>query len=346
MFEIFGAASAIIGAIVGAGFITGAEIVSFFSGGNLPVSCAVLCALLFASTLVLLLAGRRWQTQKMANLCVLGGFCKIAEMAVYVFSFITLSGMCAGLDAVFARALKIDARLPVASPIALALSFAVCRRGVEGIERLSIFLVPTMIAVMLVACLSGARVCPPAQGLRPWKIVLYVGMNAFLSSPVTVGAGKRLSAGGAVVVSAVVAVCVSACVYLIMSKIATGYGTDENLPLLSAISCGRIFSLVFVAVTAIGIFTTLLSSHYPLVCAVDKNPLKRRLNAYMCIGALALSRIGFYNIVAYLYPVIGAIGAVYLCLFALHPLIGRADEPFKKAYQRVHTRGERTQHQR
>ena len=348
LFEFFSASAAIIGAVVGAGFITGAEIVAFFSGGNLLLSAALLFAFTFAFCFSLIRIGQRWGSQNMANLRVLGGFSKMTQGALYAFSFTSVCGMLAGLDAAAASVFMINPKIPTVSPVALVLSLAVCKRGIEGVKRFNFALVPVMIAVVLAACVFGwSADYVPGRGVRLFKVLIYAGMNAFLCSPVIMDCGRRLGKGGAAAVSLAVSAAVSLCVYLIMRKISTGYGTDENLPLFSSLQLGRAFGAVFLAVTVMGIATTLVSSHYPLVMALNKKPLKRSLNVYLCIGALVLSRIGFYNIVTVLYPVMGVFGVIYTV--AITVLNGRsmpANNALKKADKRVHARCEKAKNKR
>ena len=59
-----------------------------------------------------------------------------------------------------------------------------------------------------------------------------------------------------------------------MNKISRGSGTDEDLPLLSSFGGSRVFSAAFALVTAAGILTTLVSSHYALFKVTAKSPVK------------------------------------------------------------------------
>ena len=130
LFKFLCATATVIGSVVGAGFITGAEIMRFFSGASAGVVCfllfAVACVFLFA----MILQGSEYGNQKTANLCVLGRFSSVFSVFICVFCFITLSGMCAGLDAVIASIFGIDERLPTLSVPMLGLSLLLCKRGI------------------------------------------------------------------------------------------------------------------------------------------------------------------------------------------------------------------------
>ena len=74
-----GVCFAVVGGVIGAGFITGAEILYFYSGENLVGACLVSFVLFAVFICVLMLAGKRFKNQNTANSCVLGRFSKISE---------------------------------------------------------------------------------------------------------------------------------------------------------------------------------------------------------------------------------------------------------------------------
>lgn len=335
--------AAIIGAVIGAGFITGAEIVRFFSSEYLPSACFLLFLLMTFYGWILLNAGGRYKTQKQLNLCVLGHFSKFFDYSVPVFSFVSLVSMCAALDALAASFLKIDERIPTLSLAMLPLSLFVCNRGVKGVEKLNILLVPSIIIVIFIACCESPVPATARSDVLP--ILLYAAMNGFLSSPLIIEAGAQSDARSHLPAAIISSLAVSVCVFMIMSKISSGSGLDADLPLLSGLGKGRVIHVIFSIITAFGIVTTLVSSHYPLVCIAAKSPLKRRLNAFFIAAALLFSRVGFYKIVSVVYPVTGAFGLVYLTLVgadSCRALFSVPDgKPFHKGDESIHCGGKR-----
>lgn len=301
-----GIAAAIIGSVVGAGFITGAEIARFFSSSAFVPSVITLFVLLVVFVWTMLDAGARYGSQKRANLCVLGHFSVIVDVAVPVFSFVSLMSMCAALDAVAGAIFGIDPRIPTLSAVVLPLSYLVCKRGVKGVERFNLLVVPLMLAVVAAASAGGGNL-PQRGSILP--VFVYAGMNAFLSSALIMGAGAesdpRSHFPAAVVVSAVV--CLFVC--LILKRI-SGVPAGEDLPLLHAVT-SRPLRVSLYAASLVGIVTTLVASHYPLVLLTQKSPLKRTLNAILGTLAILFSRIGFNRIVGCLYPIIGVFGIAY-----------------------------------
>lgn len=325
---------AIVGSIIGAGFITGAEIVTFFSSSKLLPSCVILFVLLSVFLVFLMLAGSRYGSQSTANLRVLGRFSYFFNACVYIFSFLATCGMCAGLDAVLNSAIGINERLPTLSIPCIVLSFFICKKGVEGLKVFNSLLVPFMLLVIVFACLVGGESVVEnfPQKVQIFSVATYVGMNCFLSSAVIVDSGRGMRVWQIVVASVTASLIVAVCVYMIMRKISLCVSVDENLPLLSSLNKSKVFYVIFSVVTVFGIVTTLVSSHYPLVRLIGKSPMNLTLNACLMICAIALSRIGFYKIVSLCYPVIGVVGLLYALAFIWHgikKLPSSNGKPFK-----------------
>ncbi len=348
LFKGVAISSSVIGAVIGAGFITGTEIVTFFSGSFLLPSCALLFLLVFFFVWALLSVGRELCGQNAVNLRVLGGFSYFFNCCIKVFSFISLAAMCAGIDAVAADFFGNDWRIPTLSPIVLVASFFICKRGIRGVEMFNLCLVPVMIVVILFACVGTDGVdITHGSSSSAFKVLIYAAMNCFMSSAVIIDSGKGASRKSIFFASIVCSVVISVCTYLIMSKISTGYGTDENLPLLSSIDKRGVFYIIFSVATMFGIVTTLVCSHYPLIVKTQKSGLNLALNVCLMICALALSRMGLNAIVNYLYPFMGLVGLFYViavCLFSVRKLFPSLQSKlFDKPHKRVHSRGKQAE---
>ncbi len=314
-----GIAAAVIGAIIGAGFITGAEIFEFFSGSFLLPSCFFLFVVLSFFIWAMLYAGSLHNSRDMLNMCVLGRYSKMFSAFILFFSFVTLTGMCAGLDAVMGALLGIDCKIPSLSVVGIVVSFFVCRKGIYGIEIFNLILVPTMLIVIAFACICNAPVQFHYGGSsKVFSILIYASMNCFLSSTLIVDAGiggERKSFLPAAIISSII---VSVFVFLIMRKISATDGVDVNLPLLSSISANKLFYVIFSVISIFGIITTLVSSYYTLYTEIKKSPLKRTLNIGLGALSILFSRVGFYSIVKFAYPVMGIVGLIYSVLICIH----------------------------
>lgn len=310
-------AFSVIGSVIGAGFITGVEIMRFFSATRLLPSCFLLMLLTFTFFISLMLGGRSYGGQKSLNLRVLGGYSKYFDKGLTFVCFIILCGMCAGIDATLGEFFNVDEKIPLGSTILLPLSYFVCRKGVRGVAVFNLVLVPIMLGVIVFACHGSLCEERGTEQAEIMPIFLYAGLNALLSSPIIIDSGKGKTIGVLVVASIVSSVVISVCVYIIMQKISTGYSANENLPLLSAFNKNGLFYLIFTVITMFGIATTLVSSHYPIVRAIGKSRLNHTKNAILMVVAIIISRFGFSNIINYCYPLIGGLGLVYCTIIFL-----------------------------
>ena len=342
LYGVFGGVSAIVGSVIGAGFITGAEIARFFSETFLLPACALLFILLFAFSFFLMYAG------KMRILREKGHFYGFFHRTVTVVCFITLCGMCAGADALVNAFLNLDERLPTISPLLLLGSFFICKRGTGGIKTFNAVLVPFMVAAIFSATRGGSPIILKFND-KPeiLTVFLYAAMNCFSASELLGDIGKDRGTGEMALTAALSALIVSACVMAVMSKISREGREAESLPLLSSLKGGAAY-YIFSVITLFGIVTTLVSSHYPLVKFSEKSPLNLTLNACFALSALALSRFGFFKIVRYAYPAIGALGLVYclcVCIWGYADLFS-CGYFFKQGNKRVHTRCKQAQNER
>jgi len=349
-FYVITSACAIVGSVVGAGFITGAEIVTFFSSVNLLPACFLLFILLALMFWILLSAGRRFGGLNKLNLRVLGRFSPIFNVATAVFSVISACSMCAAADAVVSSVFSISDKIPVLSLPLILVSCMVCKRGVRGVGVFNLCLVPIMISVIIIACVGSGGVAVHEGSSDVHSIIIYACMNAFLVCPLIVDSGARADRKAVFPTAILSSAVISISVYLIMKKISTGYGTDENLPLLSSVSSSWVFHSVFSVICVFGIVTTLISSHYNVLAFFSKYRVKRALNVCFMLFAVAFSRIGLSRIVNGLYPLIGLFGLAYFILLStvvfkdlFSPL---ADDSLYHGNERVHPRCKQAQNKR
>ena len=320
----------IIGTSIGAGFLSGAELVRFFhtEGFFLPVifSSLVFCA--FCSLYLYL--GNRHGGFSGTLKALFGRAGNAAKFAVSVSSFIPCAGMLAGLDAL------VPSVKPLLSVCGLAFVFLCLKRGMKGISLLNTVLVPLLLALIFV---FGFRVRMPfcaARGIAPFLGgTLYAFMNVFLAAPVLMDAGKEMKRPvlPAVIASAVVAV---AAICILGRVYGTGDGAiGAEMPFLAVMKGRKIF---FVA-AALAIVTSLASAMYPLLalCDAAEDGKKHAAKGFVLLAAFALSRLGLSGIVRWLYPLLGIMGGLLsaFCIFY--------EYFFEKHHEKIHSRGEDAQ---
>lgn len=373
-----GLAFSLFGAVVGAGFMTGAELVRFFPLRAAFAHAAVAAGLFAACFLLLFDAGRKCGGFEGALRCC-GCAAPVFRALLHFASFITCAAMLAGLDGAVRTGFGLRYALPVAALCALPAMFFVARRGMRGVAALSAALVPVMAAVF------AARAGDIPAGFTPslpqdaftslTGVCLYAAMNCFLAAPLACDAGREGSGrGGCIAAAALVGFCIAAA----LGAVARAGTAGEEMPFLAAGGGGP------AAVACIcAVLTTLFSSFYPLARAAEQYsaekggkerhkkrkeehtadaergtkesralPVRERaaaVQAGLCAGAFLLSLCGLSGLVRAVYPLIGMAGAAFFLLLAarrLPSLLSSSpaqQQLFRQRHQGVHARGQQAE---
>lgn len=124
----------LLGTIIGSGFISGREIVSFF-GGNICFFAFFAGALFFFTTYLLLRLGGRYGTFEESNRALFGRAHKTVGWATAVCLFTVVASSLAMTDSMMNSLFGIDGRIPAASLLTLAVAFISARRGLDGVKN-------------------------------------------------------------------------------------------------------------------------------------------------------------------------------------------------------------------
>ena len=260
-----GLAFSLFGAVVGAGFMTGAELVRFFPLRAAFAHAAVAAGLFAACFLLLFDAGRKCGGFEGALRCC-GRAAPVFRALLHFASFITCAAMLAGLDGAVRTGFGLRYALPVAALCALPAMFFVARRGMRGVAALSAALVPVMAVVF------AARAGDIPAGFTPSSpqsaftsltgVCLYAAMNCFLAAPLACDAGREgAGRGGCIAAAALIGFCIAAA----LGAVARAGTAGEEMPFLAAGGGGP------AAVACIcAVLTTLFSSFYPLARAAEQ----------------------------------------------------------------------------
>ena len=373
-----GLAFSLFGAVVGAGFMTGAELVRFFPLCAAFAHAAVAAGLFAACFLLLFDAGRKCGGFEGALRCC-GRAAPVFRALLHFASFITCAAMLAGLDGAVRTGFGLHYALPVAALCALPAMFFVARRGMRGVAALSAVLVPVMAVVF------AARAGDIPAGFTPSSpqsaftsltgVCLYAAMNCFLAAPLACDAGREGSGrGGCIAAAALIGFCIAAA----LGAVARAGTAGEEMPFLAAGGGG------LAAVACIcAVLTTLFSSFYPLARAAEQYsaekggkerhkkrkeehaadaergtkesralPVRERaaaVQAGLCAGAFLLSLCGLSDIVRAVYPLIGMAGAAFFLLLAarrLPSLLSSSpaqQQLFRQRHQGVHARSQQAE---
>jgi len=183
----------IVSSIFGAGFATGAELVTFFGNDN-PLLVSVLVGLfLFGFMAALIFAGKH----------------KLPMWLVRGISFVFLVAMIA-------------ATVNMAGFIVAMMSVIVCliiiNLGFESALRINKYIMGAALAVLFVVAVSNFEF-HLGERLQVGNALLYAGMNSFLLVAIFAVARKKFTRQQLLIASIVASVCISVFVFVILSAV-------------------------------------------------------------------------------------------------------------------------------
>lgn len=333
----FGAVLFIIGTCIGAGFVSGAELVRFFGaeGFFLPV---LLSGVVFFGLLVqALLLGKRYGGYEGVTNALFKRFSPAVRVGITVISLIPCAGLTAGFDALM------PSFKPFPSLIGLCLVSLFTAKGMKGVGLLNTVLVPALVCFLFYFGKLGAAFSAfvPTGASGFFGGVLYAGMNTFLALPVLMDAGKEMKRPK--LSAALAAAFIGACALFVLGAVATaGEGAIGcEMPFLFVMRGNVLFYLA----AALAVATSLASTLYPLFCFCNDIGKNRKLikyaaSVFILLAAFALSRVGLSGIVCYFYPVLGILGLAFsaFCIFY--------ENLFEKDHEKIHSRRQQTQQKR
>lgn len=310
--QVLAVVSVTVGSIIGAGFISGRELVSFFGTENYVVALAFSFLIFTFCFLIIFYLGKTNGGLYGINKNVVKRPF-IINVAVLVSSFISVCGIFAGVDALFS-ANVLGTGLPVFSFFVIVLVSFTSARGIKGVERASLIIIPITIITVLIAMFINGKFYDENFVFRGGGIInanLYCFMNCFINLPaiadVAVKKRKSVLTAAAVISSLVL----TTTAYLILSTVKNSGTINDDMPLYGALK--NRFAGVFFCATFAALITSAISAYYPLYFFA-KNKKGKKGVVFLAVVCFVFSRLGLKNIVNYAYPIIGIFGGIYMAL--------------------------------
>lgn len=322
----FGFIFLIIGAIIGAGFSSGKEIVVFFSGaGNFSFILIVLITIFLyfvLSSLIKLGQNIKTNNIKDINKILFKKTSKFFDIFILLGLFIFITAMVAGLNSV-GKLIFENINFPVLTIISLFFAFFIVLNGYEAIKSVNNFLMPivlifiTFIALYSIFLNANSNLIIPTNLNEFFKFfalgICYISYNIVFSSSLIVEKSKDFTKKKSKINSIIISLVLGFLIFIINLALIKGeynnfYG---DLPMLNlAFKINGVVGYLFGFILWFSILTSLISSLYMLVNAF-------KLNKYLsCAIFLTLSFIlsffGFSIIVNFIYPLQGLIGLVFI----------------------------------
>ncbi len=295
----------VIGAVIGAGFASGRELVGFFGWTPDWRIALVVGVCFFAITAAYLLLGSsKRKSGKMFN--------ELFSLLSFFNSIVTLAVMLAGTDALLRDVTGLSFPFSLVMGLISVVVVSLGRRGLVGANLL---LAPSLVVIIALICLltinSPSFLTEDAQGIS--NAFSYCSMNMLLAAPILLESGVT-NKRKILTIATLIGVLLGGLVMLFFFAFCSFDASGAEMPLLAMASThSPIMYAVAALAIGVGIFTTMISSHSVLVSAVEKAipHCSKPLAALATLSACYIvSTLGFGAAIDVLYPILGVLSVV------------------------------------
>lgn len=299
---------AIIGTVIGSGFISGKEIVVFFSRfGELSFLAVFLSFFLLFYLFKFILNKGEKALLKLKN-------SKISFILNIFLCLIFSSAMFAGIANILTFNLKFLNYFIFF--IVIFLCFFVFKKGIGGLNKLNLIFVPIMSVVFLLAVVTKIKFVAMSQdsfgGLSFVYAILYCIMNTSNGCVMIAGFSSSLSSKQKTRVAFFSALALSVLLLLANIVLLQNPSSFESaMPMLCLFEGASL--VIMTSMVFVGCLTTLLTLTYTLSSSM-RGLCKSELLIFFVsvLLPLILSLLGFNFIVEYLYPLTSILGVYIL----------------------------------
>lgn len=334
-------ATLLAGSILGAGFLSGQEILQFFGVfGSYGLVGMVLAVAAFASMSLLIVRIARLSGHREFEKVIIHKDIKwlrgLLGGIFLFFLFDVMVAMIAGAGALLEQVFGLPT--PVGCALITLLVMGVALAGMAGLLTSFKLVVPLLLLSAVVVCVTAFATLPPApiepkpfDGSNPllgnwffsWlsylsynmmgNITLMVPLADQMEEPKKIHRGFFL--GGLLLLSIFVFILIPMICYAPLVG-------EASLPMLAlAYRVSDVLGVIYAVLLFSGMFTACLGSLYPLIARLKllrPNLSLKRTIPILCAAAYAGSLLGFKNMVAVVYPICGYIGFIALAGILIH----------------------------
>ncbi|HWJ02910.1 MAG TPA: hypothetical protein VNU93_04470 [Verrucomicrobiae bacterium] len=328
----FRVAATYIGAVMGAGFASGQEILQFFvSYGSLGIAGIVLAGTLFAvlgwGSLTVIKRYRISTYQELFVMLLGPRLGRICEIIITLFLFAGLVIMLAGSGAIFHEYLNLSPTLGVILT-ALAVLVALSSKG-EGVLWINTVLIPVKLLICLSVCLIVIGLSnngfADSQSLivphRPWyfSAVLYVSFNLTFAQVVLASLGAEMRGNTAGGILGGIGLGVFALVIGLALLVHLPEASTYQVPMVYiAFRLGPSMGLFYLMVLWFAMITAAVGNAFSFCKRIESiyHVSYGAVCVFTLIAAIPLAHLRFSALISVVYPLFGYIG-----LFTLAPLL-------------------------
>jgi len=333
----FGVAFLYVGTIMGAGFASGREVWQFFGcfGPQAIIGVAFVGVLFVLVGLMTALLSRNLQTNDMGQIIVPGKNQKLTKLVGYFMAgilFTVLITMSAAGGAFVYQQYMIPR--PIGGLLIILLVVLTVLGGFQRIRGIFRWLIPLLIVVVVITGVALLVGPVPSMGMEikikpsplapnwPLAAILYVSYNILAVIPVVATASihaktTRHALMGAGMGGLTLGVIALLLVLVMQKDMAFSHSMD--MPILALTQrVDPILNGVYGCMLFFAIYASATTNYYAVTTKMKEGPRKKWRILFMAIAGFLIGLVGFTNVVAYMFPVIGYLGMGILLLLTIH----------------------------
>ena len=324
-----------VGIILGAGFASGAEIMTYFAGFGL----SGFFGLILSSSLFALVGYATWNICSVKNIYDYKNFmdvtmgqptAKIMEAVLGLFMFIIFAAMLAAMGSALQESMGFNYLFSISALSAICfISFLF---GISGIIKLNAYVSPILIVgCVFMAVLTFVWRDQPVfavigenadltRGSWAAAAITYVSYNiigAVVILPALKG-GKGSAALKPALLSGLILFILGLSIYIsLLANYPPGTGDSAQIPMLAlAIRHSAVLTYIFMLLFLAACFTTAATNGYAVIATIGSRYKADALllSAAVCLLGIIAAMAGFSNFVRIIYPLFALAGALEIIL--------------------------------
>lgn len=314
--KIFNGICLIVGAFLGAGFVSGREVASYFSRfGSISNVAIIFTSLLFSLIIFFFLS----ISSKVHSFDEFSKkyFGKTSELVNWLFAF----SLMILVSSMFAGASSLAKNLGVSSILFLCVTFILCffiiKKELGFLTKLNMLLVPLFIFILL--SIADCKIIAISNFSSIAKAissgVSYVFINIVTLGFFVLEIGSNYTKKQKIWISIGCGVLIGVLLFIVNNTILTGSVVEESMPNLNLAKKHNLLLIVFEICIYLAILSTLITNAYVLIKFINKYIKNLTLSVLLILTTgLTISILGFEVIVGYIYSIIAIVGFVIIII--------------------------------
>ncbi len=326
--KTFETAFVYIGLVIGAGFASGREILEYFNFASRTDFTGIILASVFFAIIsyIIMSFSEKNNIFTFVELAerVAGRLAPAVKIFLFLYMFCGFFVMLSGSGTLLSRLFRVNGSAGVF--LLAALCFVVFVFDIKGIVAVNTVMVPLMICGIVFLCLVsaslGVQVFSAKNTIRGNPLVAalcYASYNTITAGAVLVPLSERFSEKETARSACLAGATLGILIFMVWNTLNLYFAdiSDADMPLFEiAVEHGKICEIVYSGVLFMSLCTTAVSHGFGILSALNTRNASERAAcaAVLCAAAIPFARLGFADLIAYLYTAFGVAGFVWLAM--------------------------------